>query len=499
MTYRVHEYANYFDLCMNESSTIDELWVQFKAHVRHCIVHFIPTVRKRTKKQNPWITHDAIHLKHKIKCITKSNKTCMIPDYHTHFNSLTQSLKSNVKEHKQHYCSTTLDGFIKTSPHKFWWYISSQWSYSTAGSTKIDADSNSHFQSVFMHDNGSSRLSTLGSACENTLIDSPTISKAGVLTPLLNIDEKKCYGPDGIPNMFLKWFAEPISNYLCLIYKKSLDGCRLPAQWKVAKIIPVHKSGNVSSATNYGPISLTCTCCKLLKHIILKFMTNFVEANKILHRNKHWFLSGFSTATQLIEIIHDIAQCLNIQSQTDTVFLDLSKAFDRVSLVKLRFNLINIFGEGPLIQWIYNYHCDRYQFVQYDHRILQLVRILSGVPQGAVLAPLLFLLCINDIPNEPDVKIQLFADDCMLYTEIQDASDHERLSNASGEIGEWCNKWQITISLGKTVSMSIRKKSELDYVYSLNNTNIWSVTEYRYLGVLITFDLNWMWLCMSRA
>lgn len=243
---------------------------------------------------------------------------------------------------------------------------------------------------------------------------------------------------------------------------------------------------------NYRPISLTCTCCKMLEHIILKFITEFVETNQILHPNQHGFRSGLSTVTQLVEIAHDLAQALNNQSQIDMLFLDFSKAFDRVSHAKLIFKLKNILGDGPVTCWVSDYLSNRKQFVHLGDHSSDSIPVVSGVPQGTVLAPLLFLLYINDIAKEVNVKIRLFADDCVLYQEIVNIEDQIKLNNALAQIGQWCKDWQMSINSEKTVSMTVtKKKRKLVYPYSINNAIIPSVSEHRYLGLIISSDLTW--------
>lgn len=256
----------------------------------------------------------------------------------------------------------------------------------------------------------------------------------------------------------MKRYAEAVCKYLFLIFSKSLNDCQVPSEWKIAKILPIHKSGDSSCPSNYRPISITCTSCKILEHIILKSLTEYVEKNAVLHSNQHGFRRGLSTVTQLVETLHDLANGINEQSQVDVIFLDLSKAFDRVSHPKLILKLTRILGNGPMTKWIESYLTDRYQFVQYGAHVSETVPVLSGVPQGSVLAPMLFLLFINDVADVSDVKIRLFADDCILYQRIDTHQDQLKLSNSLQKVETWCREWQMEINIEKTVAMSITKK-----------------------------------------
>lgn len=157
------------------------------------------------------------------------------------------------------------------------------------------------------------------------------VTDSGVVNLLLNLDTKKSSGPDNIPNMFLYRYAEMLAPYLCIIYNYSLSTCTIPNEWKLAKIIPVHKGGSKADVTNFRPISLTCTVCKLLEHIILKHITTYLENETILSPHQHGFRKGLSTVTQLMELAHDISKSIDQQKQVNLIFLDFSKAFDKVS------------------------------------------------------------------------------------------------------------------------------------------------------------------------
>lgn len=221
-------------------------------------------------------------------------------------------------------------------------------------------------------------------------------------------------------------------------------------------------------------------------------LISFLESNNILHSNQHGFRSGLSTVTQLVETLHDLSFGINERIQTDVIFLDFSKAFDRVSHTKLLLKLNHLLGDGPIFQWITNYLTDRHQYVQYGNHTSDLAPVLSGVPQGSVLAPVLFLIYINDITNYADVKLRLFADDCVLYNEIRHHDDQVKLSNSLNKIAQWCADWQMTINIDKTVFMSITNKvSKFNFQYHLNNVPLRKVYQYKYLGITIASDLSW--------
>lgn len=152
---------------------------------------------------------------------------------------------------------------------------------------------------------------------------------------MLNIDPRKSAGPDGVPNEFLRSYAEWVLKYLLVIFRASLEQNSLPQDWLIARVVPIHKSGDKHRVENYRPISITCTCCKILEHILSKSLFAYFESSNIWNPSQHGFRRRLSTVTQLTETIHDLAKAIDEWSQIDAICLDLSKAFDRVSHANL--------------------------------------------------------------------------------------------------------------------------------------------------------------------
>lgn len=221
-------------------------------------------------------------------------------------------------------------------------------------------------------------------------------------------------------------------------------------------------------------------------------MTVFLERENILSPHQHGFRSGLSTITQLTEVVHDLALSINNRSQIDMILLDLSKAFDCVSHTKLIAKVEHAIGKGEVSAWITAFLTHRSQFVMFDHMPSDVVPVTSGVPQGSVLGPLLFLIFINDITNNIGCKIKLFADDCVIYKEINSHNDHLDLSDSLNTLAEWCSQWQMSINVNKSVAMTItRKKQPSHFTYIVNGTPLSMVEQQKYLGITLTSNLNW--------
>lgn len=311
---------------------------------------------------------------------------------------------------------------------------------------------------------------------------------------LLNLKTKASTGPDGIPNIFLRRYAEIISQFLVIIFRASLLSGVVPEDWKLARIVPVFKKGDETLFTNYRPISLTSSCCKLLEHIIADYIINFLNRNNLLSDCQHGFRKGFSTVTQLTSIVHDFASVLDKTGQVDVIFLDFQKAFDLVSHVHLMHKLKVIGLPAFVTNWISSYLSNRFQYVCIDDHSSTRLPVLSGVPQGSVLGPLLFLIYINDLVSliSDPVKIKLFADDCILYNKITCPEDQQMLNTNLNYVQAWCEKWGMKLNAKKSVFMNItNKKNKLSFPYNLPSQPLEQVSEYKYLGVTITNNLSW--------
>lgn len=355
---------------------------------------------------------------------------------------------------------------------------------------KIIADNfNLYFQSVFSCTGSSDHINQVFDPHDTVFISYP-----GVLSMLLKLKTKSSCGPDGIPNVFLQRYAEHVAKFLVIIFRSSLLSSKLPQDWKAARVTPVFKKGDRLSPHNYRPISITSSCCKLIEHVIANQLFNFLSEHSILSDKQHGFRKGYSTVTQLVTVIHTFALNIDNSGQIDAIFLDFSKAFDRVPHNKLILKLQRIGLPAVLVNWIADYLSNREQYVAInDHKSASL-HVTSGVPQGSVLGPILFLIYINDIVNVIDsgVQIRLFADDCVLYREINCPSDQTELNNNLTNISKWCSMWGMMLNTDKCVYMQLtRKERPLKHAYKIESDSLKEVTSYKYLGLTITNTLSW--------
>lgn len=191
----------------------------------------------------------------------------------------------------------------------------------------------------------------------------------------------------------------------------------------MARVIPVHKSGDKHSVTNYRPISLLCTTSKVIEHFIFGHVSSFLESKNFFASSQHGFRRGLSTVTQLLHITNEFIATLDKEGQIDVIFLDFQKAFDRVSHSNLMTKLRSLLNNNQLVKWLDSYLSNRHQYVQIAKSKSKTAPVLSGVPQGSVLGPLLFLIYLNDLAFDSSVRSRFFADDCIVCNIIETIED----------------------------------------------------------------------------
>ena len=229
-----------------------------------------------------------------------------------------------------------------------------------------------------------------------------------------------CIKTEGCKTLkFLVW-REPLF-ILQVIFAQSYESAGiLPEEWKKALVSPVYKKDDKSLPNNYRPISLTCISCKIMaEYILCSHLSDHLEINNILTSHQHGFWKGFSTETQLISVLDHWLSSLDKRIRTDVLLIDFSKALD--SVPHRRLNYYGITGNS--LFWIKNFLLDRTQCVQVSATRSSWISVTSGVPQGTVVGPLLFLIYINDIVHNLNSKIKLFADDAVLYSEVSNVHD----------------------------------------------------------------------------
>ena len=275
---------------------------------------------------------------------------------------------------------------------------------------------------------------------------------------------------------------------LAKMFNDSLNTGIVPTDWKSANVVPIFKSGSRSSCNNYRPVSLTSQVCKLFERIMLENILEHTDRNNIIHCDQHGFQSGCSCVTQLIECLYDWTQNHDEGKETDIIYLDFSKAFDSVPHDRLISKLRNLGIRGKILKWIESFLKGRKQRVIMRNGSSSWCEVISGVPQGSILGPILFLLYVNDLPRDVGSSIKLFADDTKLYHGVETLEDCGILQQDLNKLSAWSSRWLLKFNEKKCVVLKVGQC--LNYAYSLNGSILECVEKQKDLGVIINNKLT---------
>ena len=245
-------------------------------------------------------------------------------------------------------------------------------------------------------------------------------------------------GPDGIPAIFLINTKYSIAAPLKIILRKSLDEGKIPDIFKLAYVTPIHKGGSKFKPEQYRPVSLTSHVMKVFERVIKRYIVKHLVQQNLINPGQHGFVPGRSTQTQLLQHYCDIFETISEGNRIDTVFLDFAKAFDKVNHEILLQKVAKQKIKGKIGLWIQEFLNNRKYRVVVNGEMSDVNDVLSGVPQGTVLAAILFVIMISDI--DEDVKrsiVRSFADDTRVSLKIQSEEDKNMLQKDLDTIYAW--------------------------------------------------------------
>ena len=481
---------------------INETWEMFKDTLHTLIRKHIP---QRTIKNNhrlPWINEGIRRLMRRRKRARAKAKTTMKEADWDRYKKLDKVLKKELRTAHVEYLSSMFseeDRLCKM----VWAYIKSRRKENVGippladkkGKLCEDARGKAEilcnqYTSVFTKDDPRIPVPDV----PFNLLQMPvfTISDNGIKKLLEEIKVHKANGPDLLPNRVLRECSEELAPFLGDIFRRSLREGRLPNDWLTANVVGIYKKGSKQEASNYRPVSLTSVTCKILEHIIFSQIMKHYTRHNFISNSQHGFQKGLSCETQLAATIEELQRGLDQKTQYDILILDFQKAFDKVPHRHLLKKLEASGIRGCLHEWLKTYLTCRTQRVVVDGSASQEVPVLSGVPQGTVLGPLMFLTYINDINHHISGTVKLFADDALVFHPVQSDSDCELLQKDLDVLYKWSKKWRMAFNASKChVIQATRKRTTISHNYFLGREKLSVLQSHPYLGVEIDNTLSW--------
>ena len=319
------------------------------------------------------------------------------------------------------------------------------------------------------------------------------ITQQDLYRAILSTKDKLTETPEQIPPYFIKRVFKSLLIPLLYFYNHSIAHNVVPSQWKRSVVVPIYKKGDRMQPSNYRPIALTSSFCRILETILSGYMLQHLLENTLLLPCQFGFLPNRSSCDQLLWCLHDWYKSYSLNNIEHVIYTDITKAFDSVSHAKLMTVLKSYGITNSLLLWIDNFLCNRVQLVKLNSQFSSFLPIVSGVPQGSVLGPLLFIIFINDIiwkvQSQHHLKIALFADDAKFIT-----TDGLTLQCCLDHFSKTITEYQLKLAPHKSSSLQIGKKTYLktnDQQFQICSTTIPSTSSIKDLGVTIQENLKW--------
>ena len=478
--------------------SVDEAWSVFKGILYDLRDRFVPlkVLGKYCKRKPVWMSYRA------WKCVNKKNKVYAKykDSKHPAYVHIAKKTKRELQKAKLNF-ERKLAENIRGDTKSFFAYV--------RGKTKsrvltgpledtngkvIDGNKdmadvfNEYFATVFTNEVSGCMPEVL-TASEGIELSDIHVTEDIIRKKLMSIRMDKAPGVDELVPRFLAALSHEISVPLSIIYNRSLREGEVPSDWRDANVSPIFKSGSRAVPGNYRPVSLTCVLCKVLETIIRDRLVDYLERAGLIRDSQHGFRKGRSCLSNLLTFLDQVTGLVDNGCSLDIVYLDLAKAFDKVPHQRL-LNKLKAYGvHGKLHAWIADWLVGRRQRVCLQGEFSQWMWVLSGVPQGSVLGPVLFLIFIDDLEDGIKNMVYKFADDTKVLAQVQSAAERKVLQEDLDKLTEWANKWQMSFNTKKCKVMHVGRVNQ-GFKYIMEGQTLDTVDSEKDLGIMISSDLK---------
>ena len=425
-----------------EGLSVGEKYDYMTSHLNRIALECFPKSKRKGSRKNIYINGQALRLKKKKEKLWRIYSLsqdmldyCRYTQCRNQLRALTRRLRRDLEE--------KLARNVKSNPKAFWRYSNTRLRTKAklddlvddSGRTVSDDTGkakllNAFFSSIFT-DEDTAEIPEPTTQFTGIPIETMNITTEAVNNKLSSLKTDSTPGPDGLHPKLLQLASQNLAGPLASLFRASLDQGILPETWKTAMVVPVHKKGSKQTPGNYRPISLTSIPCKIMESLIRDELMEFLSLTGQLSRHQHGFRPRRSCSSQLLEVLEDWCKIIEQGDSVDVVYLDFRKAFDAVPHNRLLRKLHGYGVAGKLLRWIEAFLSGRKQKVVVNGSHSDLVPVKSGVPQGSVLGPLLFLLYVNDIPSVVDCTAKMFADDTKVYSSVSMQSNTDAQAEAA--------------------------------------------------------------------
>jgi len=489
------------------SKTAGEMWNILRRKVGETVHKHVPTRIVRGRGRPVWLTKEIIAaVRRKQRLWKKAKKGRCVEDYE----AADREVKRMIRNAKRNF-EKRLAGDNGGNSRPFYAYIKRKTkSRPGIGPLKNEKKEtitdyqgmaellNNFFGSVFTREDAENI--PVAEEMEGMTLDNITITERAVREKIKSLKTDSAAGPDEIGPKLLQELESVLTRPLTWIFRESVNSGEVPAEWRSANVTPIFKKGPKSDPGNYRPVSLTSVCCKLLESILRDALMNHLTANGLLNPSQHGFMPGKSCTTNLLEFMEKTTKVIDAGLPFDIVFLDFAKAFDKVPRERLLEKLRAHKVRGRVLNWIRNWLTGRRQRVVLNGKFSSWADVLSGVPQGSVLGPILFLIFINDLDVAASLIeiLRKFADDTKLGQTVGTDQDKEKLQQALNNLCDWADKWGMEFNIKKCKIMHLGHNNP-GHVYTMKNQQLETTEIERDIGVNVSNSLKPSLQCAQAA
>ena len=501
----LHDLVKKVDWSMEGLGALDS-WSYVKENILLAEDRCVPRKRRRVGSRPLWMQQNVMRTIRKKKRLWATYKRTNDYAEYLAYKNVQSETRKLVRQAKRKF-EKKLASEAKKRPKMFYSYLRSKTANrSSVGPLKekdeiVSDDTgmanllNKFFVSVFTIERPDlPELISSDVAEKLTDVNFPVDSISGKIHKLKST---AAFGPDRIGPRILQETSDILCGPLSVVFRRSLEEGVVPEDWKRGNITPIFKSGSKMTPGNYRPVSLTCIVCKLMESIIRDNIVSHLNRYALIHSSQHGFTAGRSCQTNLIEYLDTLTKLVDEGHSIDVVYLDFAKAFDKVPHQRLLLKLEGLGIGGKVLVWIKCWLSDRKQRVVLNGKASEWLSVTSGVPQGSVLGPTLFVIFINDLDDVVDVVdgfISKFADDTKYGRVVHSEEDHAKMQRDIDQLLEWADKWQMEFNAKKCKIMHFGPKNpQFSYCmggYAPAGTVLEDVSSEKDLGVIVSDSLK---------
>ena len=444
-----------------EGCTVDQHNMVFRKTLDSICERGIPRQRPNGRKRNLYMTREALALQNRKKKLWKTYlQTQNVLDYYRFSRTRTQ-LKSLTRRLRRDF-ERQLANNLTDNPKAFWRYVHSRLTTRTsvddlitdngivastdAAKAKALADA---YSRVFCWDEDPSDVPTMNPQYDGPLLENLQVTPKQVERKLRDLRPTSSPGPDAVHAKVLHELAAPLCLPLAELFNHSLEDGKVPEEWKLGQVVPIYKKGPRNDPSNYRPVSLTSVTPKVLESLVRDALFQHLSETGQLTECQHGFRPGRSCATQLLCALEDWTLQMEGGQPVDVAYLDFRRAFDSVPHLRLLRKLHDMGVRGTLLEWLRSFLTERKQRVVVNGSVSDWTVVGSGIPQGTVLGPVLFIAFVNDLPGCIESSCKLFADDTKVYVGAGTECGREQLQRDLEALANWSRRWKLPFNPAK--------------------------------------------------